>query len=781
MTALLSVVTAFVVPPDAVADGSGPIAEAPDTLRRGVELEELTVKKTREKYSKKNNPAVDFINRLRQTGGLNSPDNHADYSYDRYGRLTIAICPFDSARLAKGSFEFFTDYVTESPISGRPMLPMSVKEKSSTVYFSDHGATRKEIVDAVSRNGIDEVVDQEATERILEDALREIDLYQNDITLLQNRFVSPLSRIGPDFYKYYLSDTVTAPDGSRWIELSFVPRTSTTYGFTGKLYVADGDSTMFVRNIRLSFPRNININYIDRISIEQTYERAPDGTRLKTADDLQAELRIVPGLPGIFARRLSLFSNHSFQAPDSAVRLELDAMQAEALTRPDALEKGARQDYWVRLREQEMAEPEQNLQQMMASLRSIKGYRYLEKTFKIFATGRIPTNADFDKSKFDFGPIFNFISHNRLEGWRFMVGGMTTSALSRRWFLTGYGAYGLRDRRWKEGASVEYSFIDKQGEPTDFPVRSLKAEFKNDVYYPGQKLNAYGMLFQSIGRDTDDLIAYRRNGSLTYTHELLNNLSWSIRADVARTESSPCMEFARADGLALNHYNTWQGSATLRWAPGEKFFDSNYKRFKINKDNWEFTLSATAARIATHWARFRKLTVEGTVSKRFWLSAFGFIDAMVEGGKMFGTAPFPELSAMPVNTSYLIVNGTFTLANPMEFVGDLYGRWDLEYNGMGILFNYIPLIKKLKVREVVGLRGWWSSLEAKNNPASNPALFRFPYDTVTTSMPRPYMELYVGLDNILSVLRVDWVWRANYRSVPGCDRWGIRLALHLSF
>lgn len=763
------------------ASTSGKKDVIPDTLERGVNLQEVVIKPKKEKYSKKNNPAVDFVNRLRATSHLNSPENHEFYSYDRYGRLTVAICPFDSASIARGSFRFLSNFINGSPISGNPMLPISVKEKASTVYLSDNGSTTKEIVEAVRRNGIDEIVDQEATERVLEDVLREIDLYQDDINLLQNRFVSPLSKIGPDFYKYYLTDTVVNPDGSRWIELSFTPRTNTTYGFLGRIYVAEGDSTMFVRNVKLTFPRHININFIDKILIDQTYERADDGTRLKTIDDLQAEIKVVPGLPGLYARRLSLLTNHSFEEPDSIASSKMGSVLGNVYTNDDAHTIGLLQEYWAAMRDVDMTDSEKNVDEMMSELRNVRAYRYFEKTVKIIATGHVPTNSDFSKSKFDFGPIFNFISHNRLEGWRFMIGGMTTHNLSKRLFLTGYGAYGLKDHRWKEGASIEYSFIDKEGEPTDFPVRSIKAEFKNDVDFLGQKLNEYGMIFQSLDRSDDNLISYRRGGTLTYRHELENNWSWIVSGDISRMESSPCMEFKRADGLPLGHYNIYEGAVTFRWAPGEKFFDSNYKRFKINKDNWEFIVNGSLAKIKTPWVNYRKLNIEATVSKRFWLSAFGFIDTEISGGKIFGTVPFPELASMPVNTSYLIVPGTFTLSNPMEFVGDLYGRWDLEYNGMGILFNHIPFIKKLKIREVVGLRGWWSSLENKNNPAYNPAVFGFPYETVTTHMPHPYMELYAGLDNILSIMRVDWVWRANYRNVPGCDKWGIRLAVHISF
>ena len=755
--------------------------EIPDTLGREVSLDEVVVKPKKEKYSKKNNPAVDFVERLRRASTLSSPANHDYYSYDRYGRMTLALCPFDSVKLTKGQFEFLKDYVEYSPVSGRSMLPFSVKERASRVYLSDHGQTRKEIVEALKRDGLDDVIDQEQVEKVMEDFLREIDLYQNDVALLQNRFVSPLSSIGPDFYKYYLTDTVTNADGTRWIELSFTPRVNTSYGFLGRLYVAEGDSTMFVRHVKMGFPHNINVNFVDRIAIEQTFERAPDGTRLKTLDDLQVELKLLPGIPGVFGRRVTKFDNHSFAEPGDTEAATLSTLAGDVYVKPQAGAIGADETFWEQVREQGMTVSEKNISSLMVGFQKVRGFRYLLKAVKILGSGYIRTNADFAASRFNIGPIFNMVSHNELEGWRLQLGGMTTHNLSKRLFAEGYVAYGFRDRRWKERLSLEYSFIDKNNLPTAFPIKSIKAIYENDVFYPGQKLNSFGMFFQSWQRSSQNLLGYRRAGTLVYTHELENNLSWGARTSFSQIQASPLLPLRYAGGGDIGHYNKFEATANVRYAPGEKVFDSSLKRMKINDDNWVLGFSATAARLWTPRVNYKKLNFEASVWKRFWFSAFGSLSVDVAGGKTIGAVPFTELATMPVNTSYLIVTGAFALANPMEFVGDLYGKWEVAYEGMGILFSRIPLVSKLKIREVVGTRGWWSALQTKNNPAGNPMVFAFPYPDMTTRMPRPYMEAYVGLDNILSILRVDFVWRLTYRDRPDIDRFGVRLALHISF
>ena len=103
--------------------------------------------------------------------------------------------------------------------------------------------------------------------------------------MMQNRFVSPLSKIGVDYYKYYLSDTIDV-EGVKCIELSFSPFTPESFGFLGRIYVPLNDSTLFIKRVKLNVPKSINLNYVESITIIQDFQRAADGTRLKVKDDM---------------------------------------------------------------------------------------------------------------------------------------------------------------------------------------------------------------------------------------------------------------------------------------------------------------------------------------------------------------------------------------------------------------------------------------------------------------------------------------------------------------
>ncbi len=211
----------------------------------GVSLKEVVVKPGKERYSKKDNPAVEFVKKVIARKDLLDPKNHDYFTYDKYEKMTFALNDFSEKQKKKWlfkKFQFIFDYLDTSEVSGKPILNVSVKEKLSKLYYRKHPETEKEYITGIKRAGIDDIFDEESVQRFLEDVFREVDIFGNNVNILQNRFVSPLSRIGVDFYKYYLTDTVMV-DGVKCIELSFSPFNNRTFGFLGRIYVLENETT----------------------------------------------------------------------------------------------------------------------------------------------------------------------------------------------------------------------------------------------------------------------------------------------------------------------------------------------------------------------------------------------------------------------------------------------------------------------------------------------------------------------------------------------------------
>lgn len=763
-----------------------------DTLR-GRTLNEVVVHRGKQHYSKRNNPAVDFARRIREARDANDPRRKPLYSYSKYDRMEFGLHDFSvgDTTIGKkaGKFAFLKEYVDTTDASGIPRLPLSIKEKYSDVVYRRSPHSEKLIVRGIRQNGVDEIADLQNVQTMVEDVFREIDLYDDNVNLLQNRFVSPLSAIAPDFYKFYLTDTVSLGD-MRCIVLSFAPRNPATFGFLGRIYVEKGDTSMFVRRVDMGVSPTINLNFIDHIRIIQEYDKAPDGTRQKKLDDFNAVISVIKGTQPLYARRTTRYSGHTFK-PAAEMTSYLDRL-GDTFDDEQAYERDS--VYWIRVTDQKGDTPTGNkrIVQMMARLRQVPLYRYGERFLKLMVVGYVPTG---NPSKFDFGPLNTTLSGNSVEGLRLRAGGITTANLSRHFFTRGYVAYGTRDQRWKYRGEVEYSFNRKRYHSREFPIHSIRLEHQYDIDQLGQNymFTNPDNMFLALKRGSNHLITYLRHTTATYQLELANNFSTTVTASSRRMEPGPWVPLMTTDGQTLSHYTQNRASITLRYAPGEKFYQTKSARIPINLDPWVFVLTHTYGPDNRLGNRFGINRTEISIQKRFWFSAFGFADVIVKGAREWGRTAYTNLLSPNANLSYTIQPESFALTDPMEFLGDTGLQWDLTYWANGALFNYIPLLKKLKLREVIAFRGWWSRLSDKNNPMvelsdissgksiDNPLLLWPDYVLATPMHSRPYMEMSAGIDNLLKCLRVDYVWRLNYRDTPGVSRSGLRVSLHVTF
>lgn len=741
-------------------------------------LEEVIVTKKREKYSKKNNPAVTFVNKIRSLKEENDPHRNEFYNYDKYEKITLGLNNFAEQTKDKGilaQFKFLNEYIDTSEVSGKPILNVSVKEKASQIIYRKNPKAKKEYVTGIKRNGIDDITDQESMQVFLEDIFREIDLYENDINILQNRFVSPLSKIAPDFYKFYLTDTIMI-DGQRCIQLAFAPHNSATFGFVGYVYVPEGDSTMFIKKVSMKIPSSINLNFIDHMFINQEFIKAEDGSRLKIKDDMVMEISVLPGAQGLYARRNTSYSNHNF-TPSQHQHLFDD--DRKSIIADDAYIQD--DTYWNGIRTSPITKNEEKVGSLLSQLRDVPLYYWTEKILRILVSGYIHTAPE---SKIDIGPMNTLISNNDVEGWRFRVGGITTANLNKRLFARGFIAYGTKDKKIKYSGELEYSFIDKKYHSREFPVQSLRLTHLYDVDQLGQQyaFTNKDNIFLSLKRHEDNLMTYHRYTNLEYILELHNNFSLVAGLSHDRQEATKYVPFVDGYNNTYNHYNQSSLKIKLRYAPGEKFYQSKTHRYPINLDAPIFELTHTYSPKNFLGSMFEINKTEFSAQKRFWFSAFGFADCILKGGHVWSKAPYPNLLLANANLSYTIQPESFALMNPLEFINDSYVSWDVTYWANGALLNYIPLLKKLKLREAFSFRGLYGHLSDKNDPTKSLELFKFPETAQPFKMTStPYMEVGVGVDNLFKILRVDYVWRLTYRNNPNIDKSGIRIALHITF
>ena len=188
-------------------------------------LNEVVVKPKREHYRKKDNPAVEFVRHMIEHRDDHSPDEKDFWQRERYEKTTFALNNFDEEKQKKWlyrKFDFLTEYVDTSAVTGKPILTVSARELLATDYYRKSPHAEKQWVKGRKQAGVDEFLSKQGMQAAINEVFKDVDIYENNISLFTNKFVSPLSRIGTGFYKYYLMDTLQIA-GEQCVDLAFTP------------------------------------------------------------------------------------------------------------------------------------------------------------------------------------------------------------------------------------------------------------------------------------------------------------------------------------------------------------------------------------------------------------------------------------------------------------------------------------------------------------------------------------------------------------------------------
>ena len=752
------------------------------------EISEVVVKPKREKYTRKDNPAVELIKKVIAHKNDNRIEAKPEYQTEVYEKLSLSLDNFnpnlDKNKFLK-KFKFIKNYLDTSEFNGKPILTVSVRENLSDFYYRKSPKAEKTIVRAKRMQGIDKTLDDGGgITSNLEEIFKSINIFDNNIPILLNRFVSPLSStLATTYYHYYIMDTLDV-GGDKCVDLAFVPANSESYGFTGRLYITL-DGNYAVKKVLLNTPANINLNWVDKLRIEQEFKQMPDSTWVLDQENTFVNFYVVKGTQQLYAHQLRNYDNYNFnvQNADSVFGL-LGALHVlpEATVQPDT--------FWIHNRPIPLKEKEDALKDLLGQLRKVPAFNAIIKTAEILITGYIPTANDKKVTKFDFGPMNTTFSANHLEGFRMRVGGMTTANLNPYWFASGYLAYGTNDRKIKYNLKLTHSFTKKEYHEGENPVNNLSFIQEYDVYTPGQDFlfTSKDNIFVAwkVGEPVTKM-QYIRKSVLQYEKEWLNGLTWKSWIMNQNNEAAGTLQYIKRDESGnlyhIKDFTTSEIGTQLRFAPGERAYNGRSGKesvFNLSKDAPVFKLSHQLGIKGVLGGDYNYNHTEISAEKRIWLSSFGHIDAQVKAGKVWDKVPFPLLILPNTNQSITIQPEAFHMMNALEFVTDQYVSFNATYYLKGWILNRIPGIKWLRLREVLSFNMIYGGLTDKNNPTLTPGLFLLPDGTQPLGST-PYMECSVGLENIFKILRIDYYRRLTYLDHPDIKKGGIRIALRFTF
>jgi hypothetical protein len=727
-------------------------------------------------YRNKNNPAVELIRKVIENKAKNQNKNYDHVAYQQYEQMLFSLSNLSDKFRNKRIFRNYQFLFTEqdsTKIGGKTTLPIFMEEKVSQNYLQKSPDKKKTIYTGDKHVNYDaKFIDTKGLSKYFERMYADINIYDSNISLVSNQFLSPIADASPTFYKFFITDTVKT-HVPNLIELSFIPRNNTDLLFEGKMYITM-DGNYAVQDAYLTVNKNINLNFVRALEAKLDFEKNPDGRYHLSKTNLIVDFGINKSSGGGFTgQRTVIIKDYQIDKPQPPTVFEGPALATAANAEAQS------EQFWTAQRTDTTLKTNLSIYKNIDTLQTIPSFKRTADLVTLFFAGY----KNF--GPFEVGPINTFYSFNNVEGFRLRLGGRTTPELSKRYYFETYGAYGFKDEKWKFFGSATYSLNDKS--IYAFPQNYIRASFQRDTKIPGQDLQFVqeDNFLLSFKRGQNNTLLYNDFYKIDYMHEFENHFSYQVIARKWTQRPGGSLYFN--DGMsAVDNITTSELNLTLRYAPNEKFYQGKIYRVPIIDRFPIFTVKYTAGFKGVFGGQYNYQNIIARMDKRFYLSQLGYSDITLEGGNTFGKVPFPLLTIHRANQTYSYQLDSYNLMNFLEFVSDHYASVNIDHNFNGFFFNKIPLVKRLKLREAVSFKALFGGLRDENNPAYDPTLLQLPRNEAgevrTFALGnQPYMEGSVGIGNIFKILRVDVVKRFNYLNNPEVSEYGIRARVKLDF
>ena len=750
-------------------------------------LDEVTISKRRSsRYSRKDNPAVELMRKVIAAKKHTDLKTHDFYQYNNYQKLTLALNDLTPENLESKTFKkhpWLLNQVELCQYNERLILPVSVEETVKQKLYRKDPHTEKEIIKGETSTGVNDLIQTgDIVNTVIRDVFTDIDIYDDQVRLFQYPFTSPIGKDAIQFYRFYITDTLYLGD-DRCIMLDFTPNNQQDFGFRGQIYIKD-DSTYQVRRCELTIPRTSDVNWVENMKCIQEFNQLPNGEWVLTIDDMFVELKVANFLSKFIVIRNTRRTDFAFD------EIAKPLLRGKKTVMKDAYAQMRDDSFWDEYRQVELTKSENSLDAFIKHIEDLKGFKYIIFGLKALIENFVETGDKDHPSKVDIGPINTIISQNFYDKWRLRASAQTTANFHPHIFLKGYVARGMVSKQNYYDAEVIYTFNKPGYLPREFPKQAITFQSMRDVALPSDKFiqtDKDNMFTSFKVSEINKMFLYNRQ-SVAFDYEQEWGFKMFAEAKTEKVNPIGDIAFERlSDHELLPSIRYTEATVGMRYAPGETFINTKQHRWPINLDAPVFRLQHTMGFKGVLGGQYRYNFTEGEIYKRLWMPMnWGKIDTRIKAGAQWNQVPYPLLIMPVANLGYILEDQTFNLINNMEFLNDRYMSVMIDWDLNGKIFNRIPLFRKLKWREWIGVRCLWGKLTNKNNPylAENQGsdiLMAFPEGCYVMDWKQPYIEASFGIHNIFKLLHVEYVRRFSYLDLPTANKQGVRFTIRTTF
>lgn len=709
-------------------------------------------------------PMRKLFQQIQNNKDKNNPEQFSKYSYRKYTKWEYQINHVTDKIIESKPFRNNQQVFKTAPDSSR-YLPLYFSEQLAFNEVQKNPTLQKSTVIADRTSGVGILNELEIAGYTSALDL-EVNYYDNFINLFTQNFVSPIAGNGWFYYKYFLADSLLV-NSHKIYRVNYQPRRAGENTLKGYFLVENQYYSIVEIDGDLS--QTSNINFLKSLRLKSNYTFVNDTTPFFKRVQIDALFDYIPfKTKKTDAKRLSLFYTQTANIdqvtinPRDKIVLSTPKARYETVKLPETHKRDSL--FWATNRLEDLTEKEIMASRVIDSITQLKTIKLANNL------ARMSMTSYYDIGKIELGPFTSFFNTNKVEDYHFFVGARTSEEISKNMMIWGGIGYGTRNKKVNGMLGYGYKF------PT-INRRVVKISYDDKMIRHGENekiLNLYENAFsptennlvsQLLKHDQLDEIYREQKLNAIYEHEWHPGLSQKLAFNYTSHESPEFYPFYRND-LPLNAVSAVEISLDTRWSREEKLIDNGFLRLYMGTEFPIVHVMIGGGQVfyADESNFYGKLGA--TVKQEINLGQSRF-DYAVEAGAYLGKLPYTMLDIPRGNETFGWYSYDFNLLNYLEFVHDKYVHTYLEYHLNGFIFRRLPLLRKTGLREVFSSKMMVGTLSEKHQE-----VVAFP--SAITNMKNPYVELGAGVENILSMFRVEAIWRVSPSSAIGAPSFGIR-------
>ena len=680
--------------------------------------------------------------------------------YSSYQVIDVALTGITESFMQQRAMRQFTNiFDSLAKIAGDDggmVLPFFVSESHSTVFRRTRPTHEKEIIHANRALGF-LLDDLNVLAPVLGASNQKYNFNNNWLTIFDRNFMSPIADGALLLYNAFLLDTVYV-NGVWAYELRIVPRNEIDVAFTGKIWIGVEDYALY--RISAEIGQSANLNFIRRFIIHKDYEKVPEGYTVPLRSRIMIDVVDFPGLPAEFALIFNnYFSNFVFGEPKPVSFFD---------TRVRVLDGADRQtdDFWRHI-QLTKSNDTVTVERSFAQIEEIRQHpriRRQREVLNLFWIGYFPVT-----NWLELGHWATWFGYNDVEGFRLQLDPRTSHQWSNIWEFRGMLAYGFNQRplpfngkRQPLKFGVEASYFFDRNSWTRLTVGfrddDLKLTTLNQVIDIGDFLPIFSTFsMQFPGKDAR--IARSRHVYMRFQTDLGRSKTHVFSA--AHRTFEPYFDFQFNNpntGEPARNYNVAEISYRLLFARTRRAIVVGNERYfaqRAHGNSWEFRYTYGLP-LGGDYVSFHRFGLD--YARIFRLGLFGSTRIDASASAVFGQVPNTEMLQFQGNNTWFETYRGYNGMAFNEFIADQALEMQLTHHFEGLLFNRVPLLRHLRLREIVGVKAISSRVNQSENLVFDSEFFQ------AMDIRTPYVEVFYSVGNIFNLLRVTAVHRLTYLS-----------------